>query len=176
MHSQTTSMVNPQSQEFLCFDLAGQTYCTSILQVREVRLPMTCTPLSHPDSAVLGVINLRGEIVPLIDLHARLGHPAARRSTDSQLSSSVMLILEIESRLVAVQVDQVHDVIHVRTDVIQTLPPSLGHSTSGLVIGMLRVEDRLLLNLDLAQLMVKLHQDTVESIPTNDVSWHAFEA
>lgn len=108
-------------QQYLAFEAGGRRYCAPLLQIREVKKigAITAIPQSVPD--MLGVINLRGEIVPVIDLQARIARTSSRAATDRM----ICIFVQNEQRLCAVWVDQVLDVIEFANDQILPIPPSM---------------------------------------------------
>ena len=78
-------------QQYLAFEVGGRRYCAPLLQIREVKKigAITIIPQSVPD--MLGVINLRGEIVPLIDLQARMSRSNAKAATDRMNTASARI-------------------------------------------------------------------------------------
>lgn len=108
-------------QQYLAFEVGGRRYCASLLQIREVKKigAITIIPQSAPD--MLGVINLRGEIVPLIDLQARIARCSAKAATDRM----ICIIVQSEQRLCAVWVDKVLDVMEFAVDEILPIPSSM---------------------------------------------------
>ena len=79
--SQAHTQAESQRRELTAFRIAEQEYCVDIMSVREIRGWSPATALPHTPSYVLGVINLRGAVLPIMDLAARLGLPLAIRST-----------------------------------------------------------------------------------------------
>lgn len=108
-------------QQYLAFEVGGRRYCAPLLQIREVKKigAITAIPQSVPD--MLGVINLRGEIVPLIDLQARMSRSSAKAATDRM----ICIIVQSEQRLCAVWVEQVLDVMEFSADEILPIPSSM---------------------------------------------------
>lgn len=99
------------SSAMLSFSLAGQTHGIAIARVREIRAYEEPTPVAHLPQAVLGVHNLRGAIVPVVDLRQLLRLPRAEPD-----ALTVMIMLELHGQAVAAVVDAVCDVIDLPND------------------------------------------------------------
>jgi len=107
-------------EELIAVRIGDQQYAIDIMSVREIRGWTTSTPLPHAPAHVLGMINLRGAILPVVDLGARLG---VGSSTPS--ASSVVVVAQINDREVGLLVDAVCDIITVTEGLLQP-PPDIG--------------------------------------------------
>jgi purine-binding chemotaxis protein CheW len=135
-------------RQFLTFRLAGEEYGVGILTVQEIRGWSAVTAIPHAPPWLLGVINLRGVVVPIIDLRVRLGFPRVETS-----DSTVVIILNVNERVVGVVVDAVSDVITLTAAQIKP-PPSLGHqANTSHIIGFGTLDDRMRILLDVERLL-----------------------
>ncbi|MCX8509826.1 MAG: chemotaxis protein CheW [Rhodobacteraceae bacterium] len=139
---QATSLPDKsESIEVLSFELAGMDFCLPIFPVREIRTWSPPTPLPRSDPALLGVINLRGAILPVIDLACHLG-------LSPRGSSAVIIVIEVENHLAGLAVDRVTDLVTYPANALSP-PPAVGEfavarSLLGLILtpeGCLRVLD-----------------------------------
>ncbi len=106
------------SLEVLCFGVGGRTFAIDIQTIREILKPRSVTPVPHAPGHVAGVLNLRGAMVPVIDLHrALLGRPAEDGRGEPKL-----VVVSARSRCAALQVDHVYDVLSVRLEELSPLP------------------------------------------------------
>jgi purine-binding chemotaxis protein CheW len=106
------------SRSFLCFFLCGQQYAIDLIDIREVKPmpgPEQLTRVAHAPSYVKGVANLRGNIVPIIDLKLRFG-------LFNESEQSLLIVTEIEGKRVAIAVDEVKEVTRVLNTQIQSIP------------------------------------------------------
>ncbi|WP_374574885.1 chemotaxis protein CheW [Phenylobacterium sp.] len=111
----------PQAgEELIEVRIGDQQYAIDIMSVREIRGWTTSTPLPHAPAHVLGMINLRGAILPVVDLGARLGIGSTTPS-----ASSVVVVAHINGREVGLLVDAVCDIITVTEGLLQP-PPDIG--------------------------------------------------
>lgn len=110
--------------EFLSFALGEEHYGVDILKVQEIRGYDSVTRLPDAPDYIKGVINLRGTIVPVIDLRLKLRLKEARYD-----AFTVMIVLNVEDRVVGIVVDSVSDVIPLNDDQIRPTPNSAPRST-----------------------------------------------
>jgi purine-binding chemotaxis protein CheW len=138
-----------RKQEFLTFILGGEEYAIDILKVQEIRGYDAVTPIAHAPEFIKGVINLRGAIVPIIDLRIKfgLGKPEYTPFT-------VVVILNIGNRVVGIVVDAVSDVIEVSDSQMQP-PPELSRSVDlRYITALAMLGERMLIVVDIAGLML----------------------
>lgn len=131
--------------ELVTVSVGGNLYAMDIMCVREIRGWSGSTPLPGAPDHVLGVLNLRGVILPVVDLGARLGGPRT-----SVGPSSVIVVVELDRRLVGLLVDAVCDIITVTPSAVQP-PPDVGDpAVREFVKGVMSTEDSVmsLLSLD----------------------------
>ena len=139
-------------RELISFRIGQQEFCVDIMEVREIRgwTPATALPDSPP--FVRGVINLRGAVLPIIDLGARLGlgpaDPTARH---------VIIVAQVEKQVVGLLVDAVSDILTVTDDMIQPTPDLGSELARASVRGLLAVDGRMVSFLSLSGLLV--HDD-----------------
>jgi purine-binding chemotaxis protein CheW len=103
--------------KFIAFDLGAQRFCVDIMSVREIRGWAPATPLPHAPEFVRGVINLRGAVLPVVDLAARLGFP-----TSEPTARDVVIVTECSGKIVGFLVDAVSDILEISPDTIQPTP------------------------------------------------------
>jgi purine-binding chemotaxis protein CheW len=135
-------------QEYLSFVLGDAQYCIDILKVQEIRTYEAPTRIANAPEFIKGVMNLRGNIVPIIDLRVKFGFPEPRY--DSQ---TVVIVLNIAKRTVGVVVDGVSDVITVPLSEIKE-PPELGGALETQYLqGLATVNGQMLIIIDIERLM-----------------------
>ena len=133
--------------EFLSFRLGAEEYAIDILQVREIRAHERATPMPNSPAFVKGVINLRGAIVPIVDLRSKFGFP------DETGTSTVTIILSIAERAVGVVVDAVSDVVALAREQVKPAPELKSVIEDGFIRGIAPVDGRMLIVLDIQRLM-----------------------
>jgi purine-binding chemotaxis protein CheW len=133
------------AREFLAFKLGAEEYALDILRVQEIRACEAPTRIAGAGDCVLGVINLRGVIVPIVDLRRQLRLPPATAD-----AFSVIIVLNLGHRLVGLVVDAVSDVVALAPEQWRELP-ELQAAEHLLALG--AVDQRLLMLLDIDKLM-----------------------
>jgi len=134
--------------EFLAFCIGQQEFCLEIMSVREIRGWTPTTSLPHAPSFVRGVINLRGSVLPIIDLADRLG---LRSASDSK--RQVIIVVQVGSQTVGLLVDAVSDIITESVESIQPTPEVASDTVREFVQGVLAIEDRLINVISLGSLV-----------------------
>lgn len=123
MSTSPSSTSNPQSSEeleLLAFRLGDDEYCIDIMSVREIRGWTRPTPLPHTPPHLRGVINLRGTVLPVIDLPMRLGLAAVTGN-----SRNVIIVVNLGSQLAGLLVHAVSDILTLESGNLQP-PPEVG--------------------------------------------------
>jgi len=128
-----------QRRELISFRIGTQEFCVDIMAVREIRGWTSATPIPHSPNYVRGVINLRGAVLPIVDLAARLGFGVTEPS-----ARSVIIVAHIGNRTVGLLVDAVSDILTVSDDLVQPTPDVTCDTVKAFVKGILAVDDRLI--------------------------------
>lgn len=136
--------------EYLSFRLGLEEYGIDILRVQEIRSYEQPTRLAHAPDFIKGVIDLRGRIVPILDLRVKLQCPEA-----SYTDFTVVIILDIGSVLVGAVVDAVADVVTLTAELIKPVPQfeSQGSLDPAFVSGIASLGDRMLILMDIEALL-----------------------
>lgn len=146
-------MSEPASRQVLTFRLAGEEYGLGILKVQEIRGWSPVTPIPRAPLWVLGVIDLRGAIVPVVDLRRRFELPPAEFGP-----ATVIIVLRVASgsgeRTIGLVVDEVSEVYDIDPSCLRAVPDIGGGAAQELVAGLARTNDRTILLLDAERLAV----------------------
>jgi purine-binding chemotaxis protein CheW len=135
-------------REYLSFVLGDAQYCIDILKVQEIRTYEAPTRIANTPAFIKGVMNLRGNIVPIIDLRVKFGLPEQRYDTQT-----VVIVLNIGKRTIGVVVDGVSDVISVPASEIKP-PPELGGALDTQYLqGLATVNGQMMIVIDIERLM-----------------------
>jgi len=135
-------------RELLTFTLGEESYGLDILKVQEIRGYETPTRIANTPDFIKGVINLRGHIVPIVDLRVKLSLGEAKFD-----ASTVAIILNVLGRTVGVVVDGVSDVIALAPEAIKPAPEFGSVLDTQYILGLATVEGRLLIIIDIEKLM-----------------------
>jgi purine-binding chemotaxis protein CheW len=144
----STAVAASSASQVLCFQLAGQEYAVSILQVKEIRRYSPTTTLPDVPPYVLGVINLRGTVIPVFDLRQRFG--VGPTTIDR---NTAIIVVSVETRNVGLLVDAVTRVENITPEMLRPTPPLAGTVDSSFLSGLIAIGDRLITWLDVAQLL-----------------------
>jgi purine-binding chemotaxis protein CheW len=141
--------VQAPQREFLTFRLGAESYGIEILKVQEIRGYEAPTTIANAPEFIKGVVNLRGVIVPILDLRLKFRLPDPRYD-----EFTVVIILNVASRVVGVVVDSVSDVLSLDIDAIRPAPEFASATFDAKYItGLATVDDALLILLDIEKLM-----------------------
>jgi purine-binding chemotaxis protein CheW len=135
-------------REFVAFRVGGQDFCIDIMAVREIRSAAEMTCLPHSAAYIRGLTNLRGVVMPVINLAARLGMPP--QTADIR---HVIVVVWIGSQLVGLEVDSVDDILSVDQETLQPAPDMVGNVIETFVRAVVTVESRLICVLALESLL-----------------------
>jgi purine-binding chemotaxis protein CheW len=141
------------SHQYLSFFLGGEEYATDILKVQEIKGWDTVTRVPYSPDYLLGVINLRGAIVPVVDLRVRFALEKAEFD-----AATVIIVVHVAgtrgNRIVGIVVDAVSDVYSVPADKIQPPPDVIGAVDHMYVVGLASLDDKLVIILDIERLVL----------------------
>jgi purine-binding chemotaxis protein CheW len=148
MTTSTPGGATVPTHEYLAFRLGAEEYGIDILKVQEIRGYDQVTRIANAPEFIKGVINLRGAIVPIIDLRIKfaLGAPEYNAFT-------VVIILNVADRIVGIVVDSVSDVISLLPDQIRPAPEFGGTLQTGYIVGLAQMDERMIIVTDIERLM-----------------------
>jgi len=150
--------ITGEQNEFLTFTLGAEEYGIDILKVKEIRGYDAVTRIANAPEYIKGVINLRGTIVPIVDMRIRfrLGEPRYDQFT-------VVIILNVAGRVLGMVVDGVSDVITLNAGQVKPAPEFGASLDTQYIIGLGTVEDRMLILVDIEKLMTDGEMALMES-------------
>jgi purine-binding chemotaxis protein CheW len=138
--------------EYLTFRLGGEEYGIDILRVQEIRSYEPPTRIANAPHFIKGVVNLRGVIVPIVDLRLKLGCESAEYN-----GFTVVIVLNVRGRVVGAVVDSVSDVLELGADHLKPAPELASGIDSGFITGIGSVKngdaERMLILMDIEGLM-----------------------
>ena len=151
-------------QQLVIFELANESYGINIAVVESIIKMQTITQLPQTPSYVKGVTNLRGSVLPVIDLRSRFAL-APREDT----RQTRIIIVTMGNIKVGVTVDGVSEVLRVSDELIEPLPPMVNSENSVFLKGIVRMENRLIILLELGKVLDLDEQDALEAIAAQRV-------
>ncbi|HEY8086007.1 MAG TPA: chemotaxis protein CheW [Methylophilaceae bacterium] len=145
--------------EYLTFTLGEEEYGIDILKVQEIRGYDAVTKIANTPDFIKGVINLRGTIVPIVDLRIRFNLGSVEYN-----EFTVVIILTVRDRVVGVVVDGVSDVITLQSSQINTVPSMVSTIDTKYLVGLGTVEGRMLILVNIESLMTSQEMQVIESV------------
>ena len=134
--------------EYLTFRLGNEEYGIDILKVQEIRSYEAPTRIANAASCFKGVVNLRGVIVPIVDLRLKFGCDSAEYN-----SFTVVIVLNINGRVVGAVVDSVSDVLELPGEAVRPTPDMDARVDTHYITGIASLQERMLILLDIEALM-----------------------
>ncbi len=132
-------------QQLITFELGGQVLGVDVMAIREIRAWSAATPLPNTPAHICGVVNLRGVVLPVIDLRQLLGWGSTEPSP-----RHVIIVVQTGEQLQGMIVDGVNDIVAIDRDAMQP-PPELGERHGSRVVeGIVTVDDRMVMVMALA--------------------------
>jgi purine-binding chemotaxis protein CheW len=145
------------AQEFLTFTLGPEEYAIDILKVQEIRGYEQPTTIANTPAFIKGVINLRGTIVPIVDLRIKFGVGEA-----DYTPFTVVIILNIGTRVVGIVVDGVSDVTSLHADQVRPAPEFAASVDTRYIDGLGTLAERMLIVIDIERLMLSSEMALVD--------------
>lgn len=151
LHSGAAEQARTDTSQYLTFMLAGEEYGVEILRVQGIQGWESATPIPNSPEYVLGVMNLRGAIVPIVDLRKRFGMESIEFGP-----TTVNIVLKVENedqnRTVGIVVDAVSEVYPLDEETIQPAP-AMGSANTGFIKGLADVEGKMVILLDVDKIL-----------------------
>lgn len=153
----TAKSHGPASGEYLTFRLGSEEYGIDILKVQEIRCYEPPTRIANAPSFLKGVINLRGVIVPVVDLRVKFGCNA------DITPITAVIVLAVKGRVIGAVVDSVSDVLELPHDAIRPAPSMGAAVDTSHLIGIATVAERMLILMDIESLMTSAELGVIDS-------------
>jgi len=150
--------------QFLTFKVVNEEYGVDVLRVQEIIRYIKPTEIPNTPEVMKGVINFRGEVIPVIDLRKKFGLDFGEYN-----EFTVIIVLEVEDKIIGVIVDQVSDIISFSTEDIQDNLEFGSDIDTKFIKGMAKVEDRLIMLLELERLISFENFKKINNLDTNMV-------
>jgi purine-binding chemotaxis protein CheW len=147
------------SGEYLTFTLGQEEYGIDILKVQEIRGYDSVTRIANTPAFIKGVINLRGTIVPIVDLRIRFN-----LGTVEYNDFTVVIILTVLNRVVGIVVDGVSDVIALQPGQINAVPALVSSIDTKYLVGLGTIAERMLILVDIESLMTSQEMALIDSV------------
>ena len=145
--------------QIVIFQLGSEFFGADIAKVESIIKIQSITQLPHAPNFVEGVTNLRGKVLPVIDLRKRFGLPAQETNKNSRI-----IVVSVDQIEVGMIVDEVSEVLTVPEGAIETVPAIATTVDSSFINGIAKIEGCLVILLDLTQVLSTKEQTTIETI------------
>ena len=154
-----TETLQQDEQQLVVFDLSTEAYGVDIGAVREIIRLQDITKVPRTPEFVEGVINLRGKVIPVVDLRKRFGLPAGEESKENRI-----VVVDIGAQDIGVIVDAVTEVLRIDTGSVE--PPSSVITTadSEYLLGIAKLDSRLIILLDLEQVLTEVEHNSLQEM------------
>ena len=146
------------TSEYLTFRLGAEEYGIDILRVQEIRSYEEPTRIANAPAFIKGVVNLRGVIVPVVDLRIKLGCESVEYN-----GFTVVIVLNVKGRVVGAVVDSVSDVLELAKDQINQAPEMSTTVDTTFITGIASVGERMLILMDIESLMSSADMGLIDS-------------
>jgi purine-binding chemotaxis protein CheW len=145
--------------QLVSFKIGNEEFGVDILQVQEINRLVEVTHVPNAPDFVEGVMNLRGRIVPVVNLRKRLGLEKRENDKDTRI-----VVVEIEGKTIGFIVDSVSEVLRVPKSVVEPPPELISGVDSEYIIGIAKLENRLLILLDLKKVLNVEERETLKEV------------
>lgn len=134
--------------QLVTFSIGSEEFGVEILKVQEINKMLQVTKIPNSPDYVEGVINLRGKVIPVINLRTKLRMPSKPIDKNTRI-----VVMEIEGRTVGFIVDAVSEVLRIPRSITEPPPPMVGGVSSEYIVAVGKLEDRLLILLDVEKIL-----------------------
>ena len=159
MSEQLEKKQDTDLMQLVTFSLDQEEFGVDILKVQEIIRMMEITKVPKSPEFVEGVINLRGKVIPVIDLRSRFGLDSHAYDKDTRI-----MVIDINKVIVGFVVDAVSEVLRITADTVEPPPPVVAGIESDYISGVGKLKDRLLILLDLDRLLSGTERDELGGI------------
>jgi len=155
--SENFSNESEKELQLVSFKLAEEEFGVEILRVKEINRMVEVTPVPESPTFVEGVINLRGKVIPIVDLRKRIGLPERAHDKDTRI-----IVVELDDQLVGFVVDSVSEVLRIRTSITEPPPAMVAGIDEEYITAIGKLADRLLILLDLDRVFSEEEQMAIK--------------
>ncbi len=155
----SVKQASTQQLQLVTFKLGNEEYGLDILHVQEINKIVDITEVPQAPSFVEGIINLRGKVIPVIDLRKRLG---MEEKPDDQHTR--IIVAKIDGKTTGFRVDAVKEVLRISSGSLESPPEVVAGSNSEFFKSVAKLENRLLILIDLGKLLSREEKSTVDGL------------
>ncbi len=143
-----TASVHMEMLQLVTFKLAGQKYAVNILKVQEINNMKEITSIPNAPSYLEGAVNLRGKVIPVLNLRKKFGF--AEKAADEL---SKIVIMDVRGVIMGLMVDAVSDVLRIPRDLVEPPPPVSSNVSTEFISSIAKLEEGLVILLDMDRLL-----------------------
>ncbi|MBI5643123.1 MAG: chemotaxis protein CheW [Deltaproteobacteria bacterium] len=145
--------------QLVTFRLGHEEFSLDILKVQEIIRHMELTRVPRTPDFVDGVINLRGRVIPVLDLRKRFGLPADEKTNETRI-----IVVDVDNRTVGLKVDAVSEVLRLPADTVEPPPSIVTGAESDYIKGVGKLDGRLLILLDVSKILSRTERDALGNV------------
>ncbi len=145
--------------QLVSFKLGDEEFGVDILKVQEINNIVDVTRIPNAPEFVEGVINLRGKVIPIIDLRCKFGLPPKDRDKDTRI-----IVVELSGKIVGFIVDAVSEVLRIPKSVTEPPPPIVSGIDAEYITAVGKLEDRMLILLDLDKVLTGVEKKEIKQV------------
>ena len=142
--------------QLVTFRLGNEEFSLDILRVQEIIRHMELTRVPRTPDFVDGVINLRGRVIPVLDLRKRFGLPSDEKTNETRI-----IVVDVDNKTVGLKVDAVSEVLRLPADTVEPAPAIVTGAESDYIKGVGKLEGRLLILLDVEKILTRTERDAL---------------
>jgi purine-binding chemotaxis protein CheW len=147
------------TMQLVSFRLAQEEYGVEITKVREIILVGDITRVPQTPDYVKGLINLRSTVIPIVDLRVRFGLPETDLTGESRI-----MVINVAGKMIGITVDAVSEVLRIKHNQIAPPPPTVAGLGREYLTGLVKLDDRLLILLDIDKILTQDQVDAVAAV------------
>jgi len=159
----TSDTSQSQLLQLVSFHIEEEEFAVDILNIQGINRMMNITRVPNTPAFVEGIINLRGQVIPVVNLRKRLGFPPKEPDKATRI-----IVVEIGKRIIGFIVDSVNEVLRINSSITEPPPPMVAGVDSEYITAVGKLEDRLLILLDLQKVLSGEDLNVIENISNNE--------
>ncbi len=157
--STTSDLSQGQLLQLVSFHIGDEEFATDILNIQGINRMMEITRVPNTPTYVEGIINLRGQVIPVVNLRKRLGFDHKEPDKDTRI-----IVVEIANRVIGFIVDSVNEVLRINSSITEPPPPMIAGIDSEYITAVGKLDDRLLILLDLEKVLTGEEHKILENV------------
>jgi purine-binding chemotaxis protein CheW len=151
MESEIKEKEQDEILQLVSFKVGTEEFAIDILKVNEIIRFMEITKIPNSPVYVEGIINLRGKVVPVVDLRIKMGLPPRENDSDSRI-----IVVELHNKVIGFKVDAVYEVLRIPRSITETPPEMVSNVDSQYITSVGKIDDRLLILLDIEKMLLEI--------------------